>query len=489
MKKAITLICLLSTFSLLGGLTGCQGPETTSGDSTSNKPTEKITIDFWHTFGQGIVDVLEKKAKQFTELIKENYDVDVSIKLGYQGSYDDIVNKISQGFAAGNVPTIAVAYPDHIADYLRVEPSDGAYVVDLQPYMDNEKYGLGKEAFLGDEYGEEDFIPAFLDEGRHFSKEGTFTIPFMKSSEVMFYNTEAVTTALKLKDPNYAGTADSFLKDITWDEFMEFARFVEEHKTEILNTLEVPVYYDSDSNLFISKMYQNNIAYSSIDENGKGVIDFETGKALTDAKAMVMKLKDNYDDGLMTTKGVEGTYGSDYFTELKSIFSIGSSGGAGYNIPTSDTFTVGMVKVPYDNANPLYVSQGPSLCMLKNPAYSNEQNMLKLEYAWKFIKFITNSENNVELCIQGSQGYIPVRTSAFSTDSYLEFLAQGEDYAKTANVLLEDINGHYLNTAVFPGSATLRNEVGGIISQVLVGNKDVDTAFTDAINKTKLAMQ
>lgn len=493
MKKSITLICLVSTFSLLGGLVACNpGNSGNSSDSTSTggitPPVGSVQVNFWHTFGQGIVDVLDAKAKEFAKLVKENEGVDVTINLAYQGSYDDIVNKISQGFSAGNIPTIAVAYPDHVANYLAAEPNDGDYVTNLQTLMDDPKIGLGKEAYLNDNYGEFDITPAFLEEGRQFIKEGTYTLPYMKSSEVMFYNEEAVYTALKLQNPDYVGTAADFLNDITWDEFIEFNEFVNEHKKEILSPMTTPIFYDSDSNLFITKMYQNEIAYSSIGADEKGVIDFESGKARSDAEAMVLKLKEQHDKGLLTTKGLEGKYGSDYFTQMQSIFSIGSSGGAGYNFPTSDTFTVGVCKVPYDNNNPMYVSQGPSLCMLKNPADNAEVTNAKTIYGWKFIKYLLTPENNVQICISGSEGYIPVRTSAFSTDAYLEFLEGGEGFAKTAYVLLEEIEGHYLNTPVFTGSAKLRDEVGGIITQVLNGNKEVSKAFEDAINTTKLAM-
>lgn len=490
-KNALTLICLMSVVSLIGGLASCTPGANTSGGSTTTNTggdVKSVTFDFWHTFGQGIVDNIQKKIDAFHDLVLENEGIDVTINFAYQGSYDDIVSKITQGFSAGNVPTLAVAYPDHVANYLSAETKPGEYVVNIQTLIDDPTIGLGKEEYLGDTYGEDDFVASFLEEGRQFVREGTYTLPFMKSSEVMFYNEEAVLRALKVKDPTFVGSTKTYLENLSWDEFIEFADFIMDNKNSVLSTMEVPVYYDSDSNLFISKMFQNNIAYSSIGEDDKGVIDFESGQARTDAEAMVSELKQQYDLGTFTTKGLQGTYGSDYFTQMKSIFSIGSSGGAGYNIPTSDTFTVGVCRVPFDNDNPLYVSQGPCLTLLRNPSKSASENDLRVKYAWKFLKYITTPQNNVDICIYGSEGYIPVRESAYATDSYLEFLVSGEDYAKTAKILLDDINGDYLNTAVFTGSARLRDEVGGLITQVLAGHKSVTQAFEDAINTTKLFM-
>ncbi len=490
MKK----IPFVSTLVALSGLvlTGCNG----GGSSTIT--SDNVSIVFYHTFGQSIQETLEKKISEFQEIISEYEGVTVNITLSYAGSYDDILTKITNGLAAGNIPTIAVAYPDHVADYLAAETYDGQYVVNLEPYMTNEEYGFATQDYLGDEYGVDDIIEAYYEEGTNYSKEGVYSLALMKSSEVMFYNYEAVALALS-GSSNFEGyspddgaseeAVDNFLKNITWDEFMDFCEFIADNASNIATTLEVPAYYDSDSNLFISKMYQNNIPYASINSDGTGSIDFnDNGENLAAAKAMVSKLKEQYDAGLFTTKGVEGTYGSNNFTEVKSIFSIGSTGGTGYNIPTSDAFTVGVVKVPYDNDNPLYVSQGPTLCIMNNPSLSTSENELRQEYAWKFIKFLTNADNNVELCINGSNGYTPIRYSAYESDNFLAFLEAGDVYAQTALVTLDDIGENFVSSPAFKGSATLRDQGGSILTSVFTDLKDVDTAFSDAINQTLMAM-
>ncbi len=471
-------------------LAGCGGDNSTSESTSDGGTTKSVTVTMWHTFGQGIVDTLEDLIDEFEALVLENEGVEVTINLTYKGSYDDIEYNIEQGFAAGNIPTIAVAYADHVANYLEAETTEGEYVVNLQDYMDNAEYGLGTEEWLGDDLSldETDFVESFLEEGRQFTREGTYILPFMKSSEVMFYNTEAVTALLDILNVSYS-SLDEYLNSLSWDEFMDLAEAAQTYSSQILSTMEVPVFYDSDSNLFITKMFQNEIAYSSVDyETESGVIDFESGEARTQAEAMVTSLKEDFDKGLFTTKGVIGEYGSNYFTEGKTIFSIGSSGGAGYQIPSSSSFTVGVCMVPADNNNPVYVSQGPSLCLLRNPSLSDSVNDERVLYAWKFLKYITNADKNVQICVDGSQGYIPVRNSAYETSDYLAFLAEGEDYATTAKVLINDIAGSYLNCAVFKGSATLRDQVGALLTNVLNGSKSVTTAFDDAISTSKLSM-
>ena len=80
-------------FALPMILTACSG-----GGGGGGNTGGKIKIKFWHTFGQTIVDGLNVKIKDFTNLIKENDGVDLSVELSYQGSYDDIAKKISDGY-------------------------------------------------------------------------------------------------------------------------------------------------------------------------------------------------------------------------------------------------------------------------------------------------------------------------------------------------------------------------------------------------------
>jgi ABC-type glycerol-3-phosphate transport system substrate-binding protein len=491
-------ISLFRTFAalvLLGGLFSCSdaGGKTTSqasdgsASSVLSTDSDAIQVSFWHTFNKTSAGYLEKKIAAFEQLVSDNDHVKVQITATQAGGYSDIMSKIQKGFAIGDVPTMAVAYPDHVAEYLAMEDTPGQYVVDLSKYASNADYGFGKEAWIGDGDAS-DFVPAFYDEGQHFIRSGMYTMPFMKSTEVMFYNKDMLAVAAPLYDANLNSTAkiDKFMKTITWDQFLDLAQVVKDHKTEIANSLETPIFYDSDANLFISKAYQNNAGYLSIGTDGKGSVDFDNAANRT----MVTGLKTAYDKGLLTTKGVVGHYGSTDFTSYKTLFSIGSSGGADYQMPEANTFPVGICPVPASNSNPLYVTQGPSLALLKNSKKSDAENEKAVLYAWKFIKYLTSAEVNSYMCVVGSSGYVPVRTSAYQTAMYQEFLdnVDNDPIPINAKVVINDISGHYLTTPCFRGSAIARDSVGALVTQFLSGNKDIDTAFKDAVNAVKTAM-
>ena len=197
------LLSLVGVASLLGGLSSCNSNNTSSSSSkpitsssssnsskndSTNNPKGTIELSFWHTFGKSIQEELSKQIDSFTKLVKENEGVDVNITASYQGSYDDLESKITKALATADAPNITVAYPDHVANYLESGDADHQFVVNLDDYITNDTYGLGKDLYLGDDLGADDFVPAFLDEGRHYSQEGTYSFPFMKSTEVMFYN-------------------------------------------------------------------------------------------------------------------------------------------------------------------------------------------------------------------------------------------------------------------------------------------------------------
>jgi ABC-type glycerol-3-phosphate transport system substrate-binding protein len=127
--------------------------------------------------------------------------------------------------------------------------------------------------------------------------------------------------------------------------------------------------------------------------------------------------------------------------------------------------------------------------MLRNPGESDELNDYKTKYAWKFLKYLTSADVNGKMCANDSNGYVPVRKSAYETDFYKTFLEGGTVEAQVASIVKNDISGHYFVTPAFKGSATARTAVGNtILTQVFLGNSNIDDAFTKAYNDTLLQM-
>ena len=474
LKKYKTTLCLPM---ILVSLFSCSNNKNDTGLKSNE-------IYFWHTFGQSLQDELNSKIESFEKIIKDNEGVDVVIKPVYQGSYDDILSLVEKGFAVGNSPTIAVAYPDHVANYLSHEDFNEEYVYNLENLMNDSTIGYGKNSYLGDDKNQEDFVDAFYKESTSYVKEGTYSIPFMKSTEVLMYNKDVVENELLPKFDSTITDPEEYMKNLTWDKFIELLQFANQNLTSFGTNLEVPLIYDSDANLIISKLYQNDIPFISI-KDGKGSIDFNNDKA----KAIVKEIKNYYDEGLLKTKGSNNNeYGSNSFTAGKCLFTVGSSGGAGYNDPGSASFNVGVCKVPY-SSKPLYVSQGPTLTLLKSKGVNDETNEFRKEYGWKFLKYITNTTNNVDFCYNGSEGYVPVRESSYKDTYYADYLDAKDTFlARTADVVVNDINGNYLYTPAFKGSSSCRTYIGSILTNVLLNKKSIDDAFNEAYKLSLMEM-
>lgn len=482
--KQNRLPIILSTLALLGGLGSCKKNDPSNASSAVN-------IRFWVTFGQEIQSQVNDEIDKFKALVKENEHVDVDIQLEYQGDYNAIYDKMTKAASIYDLPTIAVAYPDHVATYLGYERSAadyGKYVYDLSRFASDPQIGFGKEEYLGDKE-QSDFIKAFLDEGTSYLREGMYSLPLMKSTEVMIYNKEAALSFARLKDPaiNSDEKVKAYLESLSWDEFMDFCQFILDHKSESsfnLKQLKWPAFYDSDSNLFVTSSIQKKIPYLSI-QAGKGSNDFNNAQA----KQNVTKLKGYHDRGLFSTKGsAEGKYGSTYFKNGETIFDIGSTGGAGYNLPTGNAFEAGICKVPsFNKEDQRQVNQGVTVTLTKA---KDDKDGRKAKYAWKFLKYITNATENALLCTRGSQGYMPVRHSAFETRAIKAFMGMegtnGELYTLCRNLSLND---SFYTTPSFMGAAKSYEAVGGIMTQVFTGKKSVDEAFTEAYAQAQQAQR
>ena len=463
-----------------------------SGGSSTTPEVSNVKIKFWHTFGQTVVDGLKNQISKFEKLVKDNDGVNVTVELSYQGSYDDIAQKIDKGYSVNNKPTIAVAYPDNVSDYIDIGKSAGEdFVVNLEKYIDDDDVGFGQEKWLGDKEDKEDFVEAFFEEGSRYTKQGTYSLPFMKSSEIMFYNMDLVNETMRNYNPALFGSPtkiEEYMKSMTWDEFITLSTYIANHKAEISENIVVPFAYDSDANLFITKLFQNNIGYASINANGQGSIDFGSGDNRAKTIALLERAQSLYKDDIFKTKKTnDNKYSSSLFTAEKCVFCVGSSGGSGYNFPQGGSFDMAVCRVPASNNNPLYVTQGPTLALFHDNGLDAKVSEATELYAWKFLKFITNGEVNAELCTRGSEGYIPVRYSAYETSIFTTFMEEGEDYAACNKVVINDIRGRYFVSPAFKGSASLRDKCELLFSSVLTASKDqIPTLLDNYINQATL---
>ena len=436
------------------------------------KEDESHTIRFYHTMGSNLTSVLDNYVKEF-ESMYPGWKIDHK----QVGNYDDVKSTISKEINVGKQPDMAYCYPDHVAFY-----NITGSVKTLDDYINSTEQTTytvtnddgtteTKTDIVGLTQAQiDDFIPGYYEEGREFGDDKMYTMPFSKSTEVLYYN-KTFFTANNIQVPT------------TWDEMEEVCK-----KIKGIDKDSIPLGYDSEANWFITMTEQLGSGYTSATKpyylfNNDANKDF------------VKKFNGWYSNGYVTTQEIYGKYTSGLFvaqTGTRSYMSIGSSAGAVHQRPAAVDgkypFEVGIATIPQiDASNPKVISQGPSICIFKNKKYPEKEKM-----TWLFLKYLTTSVDfQAEFSL--ASGYVPVLQSVAEHPVYkAEFdkidKADGAEVNKyiaalSARVCMGQTNAYYVSPA-FPGSSKARDEVGALLQKLLVVkniNTEIDKAFNDAI--------
>ena len=438
----------------------------------------EVTITFYHTMGSNLRDVLKTYIEDFNVLYPN-----IHISEDQVGGYNDVRDTIQKQLSVGKHPNIAYCYPDHVATYnilgavatldnlinsqIEVTRADGS----------TEILGLTQDQI-------NDFIEGYYLEGRQFGDGLMYTMPFSKSTEVLYYNKTFFTEhEIPLPD-HWFSTSES---DTTSMEAVC-------KKIKEIDSKSIPLGYDSEANWFITLAEQTNTPYTTA--VGNKLFLFNNANNRTMMKA----IREWYQNAWVTTQELYGSYTSGLFIERaadksRSYMSIGSSAGATHQRPDKENgaypFEVGIAPIPQMNQNyRKVISQGPSVCIFKS---ANPQEVIA---SWLFVKFLTTSPE-----FQGEfsrvSGYIPVLKSVKTLKFYADFLANADGYdyiaALSAKVCLEQEDAYYTSPA-FNGSSTARDQVGILLQRIIsTKTNDVDDlvieSFRDAIAKCRYAVE
>ena len=467
MKK--TIIVLLMALAMVSMLFAGGGKESKDGAQNSAFQVPEggydgspVTITFYHTMGSNLSEVLNLYIDEFNKLYPN-----ITVNASQVGSYDDVRDQISTEITVGSQPNIAYCYPDHVALY-----NMAGVVATLDNLIDSKEEVVradGTKEILGlTDAQKSDFIEGYYNEGRQFGDGLMYTLPWSKSTEVLYYNKSFF-------------DANGITVPTTWDEMEEVCKKIKEIDPEC-----IPLGYDSEGNWFITMAEQLESPYTSATEPHY-LFDNEVNRDF------VKRFRSWYQKGYLTTQTLYGAYTSGLFvaeTGTRSYMSIGSSAGATHQRPTKDAngnypFEVGISTIPQENAaSPKVISQGPSVCIF------NKANPQEVVASWLFVKFMTTSVD-FQAEFSMTSGYVPVLKSVADHPVYKEFVskANGGDYisALSAKVCLAQQNAYYTSPA-FNGSSTARSQVQELLAKCLSAtfsdeDAGIKKAFQDAIDE------
>lgn len=403
---------------------------------------EKV-ITFYNTCGQN----LQTKISEATTAFEEKYGW--KVESTQIGGYDDVYSTCIAGLSANAQPNIAYAYSDHVAAYIQ-----SGKVLDLNQFIDSTKDVNGtKVGYTAEEKA--DFVKGYYNEGLAknyakyadygFSENSMLTMPFSKSTELMYVNKTALTAAGITKVPE------------TWDEIWAACDII---KAKYPGS--TPFCYDSEANWLINMVMQNGWNYTSASE------PYFTFKDETRLATWMDTLTEKYAKQILTTQTTYGAYTSGLFTlgmeEGGCAFCIGSSGGASYQDPGSkfewEVAPVPGTKQADGKVNKSVISQGPSLVLFDSG--DEETNMM----TWLFVKSILEPE--FQSTFSQTSGYNPVRSSTYKLPEYEQFLAK-ETIVAAAAKTASTLQDWFYTSPAFKGSADARQYIGSALVSVIKG--------------------
>ncbi|CAH0121322.1 sn-glycerol-3-phosphate-binding periplasmic protein UgpB [Paenibacillus sp. CECT 9249] len=377
--KTMLLLCLCLTL-----IAGCakSAPTAEPSNGTSGNAgqeeqqgakEEQVELTFYYPIAVGgpLTATIEGMAKEFME-----QNPNIVVKPVYTGSYADTTVKTQAGVQGGNPPDVAVLLSTELYSMLDMDA-----IIPLDEFIAQE----GGDAYLSD------FYPAFMANSQTEGK--TYSIPFQRSTIVLYYNKEAFRAAGL--DPNKPPQ--------TWEEMAEYAKKLTK---EGQWGLEIPV------SGFAYWMMQTFAL-----QNGKNLMSEDGKQAFFDTPENVEGLQYWVDlakkDKVMPEGVIEwGTVPSD-FLEGKTAMMYHTTGNL-TNVKNNAKFDFGVSFLP-QKKNYGSPTGGGNFYIFKGI------DRKKQEAAWKFVKFMTETERAAEWSID--TGYVAVKKSAYETERMKKYTA------------------------------------------------------------------
>ncbi len=485
MKKILSKMLVFALVVCLSGavsvFAGCQ----VGGGNGGSTSDYSHTIVFYSSQG----DSLQKKTLNAIANFEAKYP-GWTVEHTPKGGYTDVESAIKTDIQGDKQPDIAYCYADHVAGYLK-----SGTVLDLNQYINStEKVNGYTVGYSAEELA--DFVEIYWEEGKAtnysnydkygYTADSMLTLPFVKSTELLYYNADALVSCGFVDDEGNAKPAE------TWEELWAQCAQIKR-----LYPLSTPLGYDSEANWFITMCELNGWGYTSIDSDNHYLFNGQEQIAFLDSLTNYYRSTDNGGLGYITTEEAYGAYTSNLFTQGVAndapgcVYCIGSSGGASYQKPTGENaFNWGIAPVPgklNDEGNVVRkaISQGPSLVMFESGyGLTSEQKAEKQKMTFMFLKELLDATFQAEFA--QTSGYNAVRKSVVNDKDYQKFIAKADtDIIAKAILVGQEMVDDYFVSPAFLGSSTARVQVGEALLYVMKGEKTGERALQDAYNNCK----
>ncbi|HTX79562.1 MAG TPA: ABC transporter substrate-binding protein [Longilinea sp.] len=342
---------------------------TATSEPTITPAANAIQIQFWHGQSGFQGQVLNNLVNQFNET-----HPDIFVTATFQGTYSDLYKKVTAAIAGGTPPDLAVAYQNDVANYIA---SDA--VIPLDSLMNDPQIGFSSADM-------QDIYPAFID---HYPQANNqvYSLAFMRSMEVMYYNNDMLKAAGITQPP------------ATWDDFMTACAAVSKAPDTYCYEM------NTDASRFANWVWSRG--GDMLNADGKTVA-FNSQAGLDTLNFLSQLFQKQY--AIVIAKAYQDQTD---FSLGKIAFAFGSTAGLPYYKTAIDQAGVvkdwGIAPGPHTTANPVVDAYGPSVTIFKTTTE-------KERAAFTFLKWLMDTGPN-STWVEATS-YFPARqsTKASMTD-------------------------------------------------------------------------
>jgi multiple sugar transport system substrate-binding protein len=413
--------------------TAPQQPTTAPTAATTGAPG--VVLQFWHGQSQSQQTALNSIIDQFN-----SSHPGITVVPTYQGNYSDLFNKVTAAIAAGTPPDLAIAYQDDVANYLK---SDA--VVPLDSLMSDPQIGFSTADL-------QDIYPTFIDHYPLYNNQ-VYSIAFMRSMEVMYYDADMLKAAGFDQPPS------------TWDQFLQICTAVSKPPDTYCYEL------NPDASTFAHWVWSRGGTLLSPDAKS---VTFDSAAGL-DSLTLIQQLFQS-NQAILIAKAFQDQTD---FALGKVAFTFGSTAGLPFYaqaIQQSGKVTNWAISPgPHTTPDPVVDLYGPSVTIFKTTTE-------KERAAFVFLKWMMDPAPNAQWC-EATQ-YFPARKS---TQSSMTSFIQ-------SNPLYGDALGWVQYGQTEPALAAwtpIRTDIQDAMTAVADGQQTAQAAMSDLVQKsnTVLAQQ
>ena len=411
------------------------------GDLENLDPSGEAVV-YWYPYTRTHEEIMLSLIDEFNR----TNEWGIAVQGEYQGEYDDLHQKIITGIPDHRFPHITTAYQDRAATYAM----QGA-LIPLDPYIESEKWGYTEEEL-------KDFFPVALAADYLPQLDAHYGFPFLKSTEVMFYNEDW------LAELGYDGPPES------WSEFAEMACAAAGQPFSGATG-------DGGSYGYVYNVSASRFATFVFTRGGDIVNEDGTGYVFNDeaGRGALTFLKDLVDRGCAIEQAER--YGDrNRFGAGQSLFAIGSTSGLsfyGQTVSEGAGFNWSIAPPPHTTDAPRMNIYGASLSIFVT---SPEEQLA----AWLFVKWLSEPEQQARWA--RSTDYLAIRRS--TVDLLADDLAENPTREKALGFMALDYG---VESPVAGYEAC-----SGAISEMLVavlGGEDAQTQLDAAVGQCNRYLQ